>query len=44
MLELLGGLVPLNLLLKALAMSWKVEWEEVWLWDESPSWPRPESV
>lgn len=39
-LEPLEGLVTLNVLLKALAMSWKAEGdeEEVWLWVCSPSW------
>lgn len=39
-LELLEGLVTLNVLLKALAMSWKAEGDEAegWLWDGSPSW------
>lgn len=39
-LELLEGLVTLNVLLKALAMSWKAEGEEagLWLWDGSLSW------
>lgn len=39
-LELLEGLVTLNVLLKALAISWRAEGDEaeVWLWDGSPSW------
>lgn len=41
-LQLLGGLVTLNVLLKALAISWKAEGDkaEVWLWDGPPFWPR----
>lgn len=41
LLELPEGLVTLNVFLKALAISWKAEWEEaeVWLRDSSPSWP-----
>lgn len=40
-LELLEGLVTLNVLLKALAISWKADGDEaeVWLSDGSPSWP-----
>lgn len=40
-LELLDGLALLNVLLKALAMSWKAEGDEaeLWLSDGSPSWP-----
>ena len=40
-LELLEGLVTLNVLLKALAIIWRAEEDEaeVWLWVGSPSWP-----
>lgn len=39
--EPLDGLVTLNVLLKALAMSWKAEGDEaeLWLSDGSPFWP-----
>lgn len=39
--ELLAGLATLNVLLKALAMSWKAEGggAALWLSDASPFWP-----